>query len=95
MQIDDNEELIRLLDAAISSDNPSIKQQLQSLLVTVSIVHGGDDSKFGPFRNMLHRMTDLEHKLEQVTDYIQRHIVEKHNRDGYRATTWARQFVGN
>lgn len=89
MNVNDTEELIKLLDAAITSDNAAIKQQLQSLLVTVSLVHGGEDSKFGPFRNILHRVTDLEYKLEQVTDYIQRHLVERHDRDRYtRNNTW-------
>ena len=89
MNANDTEELIKLLDAAITSDNAAIKQHLQSLLVTVSLVHGGEDTKFGPFRNLMHRITDLEYKLEQVTDYIQRTLVERHDRDRYtRDNTW-------
>lgn len=42
MSISKDNTLLKLLDLAITSDNPTVKQQLESLLVTVKLVHNGE-----------------------------------------------------
>lgn len=103
MHVNEIDTLIRLLDAAITSDNETVKQQLQSLLVTVSLVHSDDNFHGGPFSSMARRMDKLESTVMQINDHIQRDMVERHrqeNRNSFKHEIqdypiWRRTVIEN
>lgn len=76
MDQNDTETLIRILDRAITSDSPEIKQQLQSLLVTVSLVHGGESYREGPLAELVQRVQRIENDHHRLTKAVERLIRE-------------------
>lgn len=66
MNLNDEDTLIRLLDQALSSKEESVKNLLQSLLVTVSLVHAEDRAPQGPIVDLLDTVTKLQDQVASL-----------------------------
>ncbi len=78
MDTNDINIMIKLLDQAITSNNTTVKELLQSLLVTVSLIHADDKKKFGPISEMVNsvqmlrqNLIDMQHTIESMTRRIE------------------------
>ena len=70
MDINDRNTLITLLDQALSSKEDTVKALLQSLLVTVSLVHAEDKSPQGPLAEILNSYTELQDTIRHMNNRI-------------------------
>lgn len=82
MDINDKEALIRLLDKAMTSDNETVKEMLQSLLVTVSLIHADDKLTKGPLDKILSEviamrdsMAQLQRKMSELESKVNKSLV--------------------
>lgn len=82
MDINDKEALIRLLDKAMTSDNETVKEMLQSLLVTVSLIHADDKLTKGPLNKILSEviamrdsMAQLQRKMSELESKVNKSLV--------------------
>ena len=90
MNLNDRDTLIKLLDRAMSSNNESVKEMLQSLLITVSLVHADDKLTKGPLdqiltsmRDMQETMKHMQRKMSDLEDRIQRNSISTPTRSIY------------
>ena len=61
----DIQELARLIDTALSSDNPSVKKALRNFMLIVSIVDSVTESTIkGPFSELFAKIEGLTRRLE-------------------------------
>lgn len=62
----DIQELARLIDTALSSDNPSVKKALRNFMLIVSIVDSENTESTikGPFSELFSRIDSLTRRLE-------------------------------
>lgn len=72
MDLNDTDTLIRLLDRAMSSNNETVREMLQSLLVTVSLIHADDKLAKGPLDQLLTGMREMQEDVK----YMQRKMDE-------------------
>jgi len=79
MESNDINLLIKVLDKAITSDSETVKQLLQSLLVTVSLVHADNPNNKGPLAEMLddlayyeERISALEYSMQNMNQIMER-----------------------
>lgn len=90
-------QLIRLLDAAMTSDNAGIKAQLQSLLVTASLVHGGDENAPGGplaalFASMREMEADISRLRQRITD-LEHYQKKDSMRTTSSSTRWSNVYL--
>jgi len=61
----------KMFDAAMSSDNPSVKKALRNFMMICAMVHAEDDATSkdaGPFQQVFHRLDELERRINNI-DY--------------------------
>ena len=61
----DFEQFIKLLDGALASDDPTIRQALRKFLFVAAMVLG-DDAEPGPFTKMMETMDDLQKRIHDL-----------------------------
>lgn len=70
---DDNEidlyQFAKLFDAALASDNPSVKKALRNFLLVASIVEA-EEGQVGPMSTVFERVDSLERKVDELTNAI-------------------------
>lgn len=59
-------ELARLLDAALASDNPSVKKALRNFMLVASIAEAESNTKAGPFQDLFRKMDILEERMNNM-----------------------------
>lgn len=67
----DIEELARMIDSAVNSDNPSVKSALYSFLTMAALARAeqsGDEYIAGPFEQLFKRITELERRLHKMEE---------------------------
>jgi hypothetical protein len=72
MNINDKETIIKLLDKALVSNSNEVKEILQSLLITVALIHSDDKLKDGPLTKLFNDNYHLEKRLDAVESNIRR-----------------------
>ncbi len=66
------EDLVKLIDYALSSDNPAVKKALRNLLLIVSITEPVEEnSRPGPLANMQRDMSSLRSLVNDLHNKIQ------------------------
>lgn len=69
MDVSDTNELVRILDAALTSDHAEVKSILQNLLVTVSLVHA-EDKKLGPLTTIVKDYVELKKRMDNMVSRL-------------------------
>lgn len=69
------EHFAKLFDAALTSDNPSVKKALRNFMMVASLVeaNNSDDNPEGPFHRLLERLDSLDQKVT----YLQQQIIQQ------------------
>lgn len=66
----DINEFARMFDAALASDNPSVKKALRNFMMVAAIVHAQelneDERLAGPFETLLKKVQDLESMVREL-----------------------------
>ena len=66
----DINEFARMFDAALASDNPSVKKALRNFMMVAAIVHAQelneDERLEGPFESLLKKVQDLESMVREL-----------------------------
>ncbi len=72
----DIKEFAQMFDAALASDNPTVKKALRNFMMVAAIVHAQelneDERLMGPLETLLKKVSDLEslvHNLNQTRTY--------------------------
>ena len=72
----DIKEFAQMFDAALASDNPTVKKALRNFMMVAAIVHAQelneDERLAGPLETLLKKVSDLEslvHNLNQTRTY--------------------------
>jgi hypothetical protein len=68
MDSTDIQELARLIDVALASDNPSVKKALRNFMLIVSIVdsENTESTMQGPFRELFNKIDQLGRRIEKL-----------------------------
>lgn len=80
------EHLAKLFDAALASDNPSVKKALRNFMLVASIVESegpADKPVSGPMTGVLQKVDRLEKSVEELTIAIQRLQANSRNTRDY------------
>ena len=87
----DLEEFAKMFDAALESDNPTVKKALRNFMMVAAIVHAededGDESVAGPLETLIKKVSYLENVIRE----LQNNQLYKNNyyKDYYRTEpTW-------
>jgi len=59
-------ELARLIDAALASDNPSVKKALRNFMLVASIAESESEAVSGPFQNIFKKIEILEDRIDMI-----------------------------
>lgn len=71
MQVSSNKSLINVLNAAVTSNHQQVKSQLHELIVKINLMPKNDNNLIADWvEEILSQIHDIEHKLNDVTDYI-------------------------
>lgn len=64
----DMETLAKLLDEALTSDNPMVKDQLKKLMMTVALTNSVDplSKAMGPFASLTQEVRNLDRRLRNL-----------------------------
>ena len=63
----DMEQFAKILDAALASNNPSVKKALRNFMLVASIAESETSSaQNGPFTSMLKQIGDLKNRLDRL-----------------------------
>jgi hypothetical protein len=66
----DIKEFAQMFDAALASDNPSVKKALRNFMMVAAIVHAQelneDERLMGPFEALLKKVQDLESMVREL-----------------------------
>jgi hypothetical protein len=73
----DFQNLINVFDAALGSDNPQVKQALNSLVMMVALTNDPEGKNTGPFRHMWLSFEDSRREAQEL-----KRMVDKLVRDG-------------
>ncbi len=79
------EQFIKLLDAALVSDDKKIKSALRKFMFIMALNLSDDDCEPGPFTKMMETMDDLQRRLAQV---------EGQNTTWTQTTPYTNPYVG-
>lgn len=86
--------IVELLDVALSSDNPAVKEQLQKLLMTAALCNNPEPGKkvTGVLSDLFSRVEDLSRRVERVErDASYSNQYEKSSWDPYAKVTAMQQ----
>ena len=81
-----------MFDAALASDNPSVKKALRNFMMIAAIVHAeddGDERVMGPLETLVKKVADLElivYKLQNERSYKDQY------KDYYNNPTWVSTY---
>jgi len=60
----------QMFDAALASNNPSVKKALRNFMMICAMIHAEDEGEAardtGPFKELFKRLNDVERRLESV-----------------------------
>ena len=71
MKVATNKVLLNVLNAAVTSNHQQVKYQLHELLAKVNLVPVPDDPHLQDWvTDVVNQIHDIQHKLDDVTDYI-------------------------
>ena len=66
----DINEFAKMFDAALASDNPTVKKALRNFMMVAAIVHAQelneDERLMGPFESLLKKVQDLESMVREL-----------------------------
>ena len=88
----DLKEFTQMFDAALASDNPSVKKALRNFMMITAIVHAeedGDERVMGPLETLVKKVADLEvivYKLQHERSYKDQY------KDYYNNPTWVSTY---
>lgn len=81
----DVREFAQMFDAALASDNPSVKKALRNFMMIAAIVHAeeqtGEERLMGPLETLVKKVADLE---RMVYEMHTKQMTEKSYRDHYK-----------
>lgn len=84
----DIHELAKMIDSALSSDNPSVKSALYSFMTMAALARAEDyNNRTGPFEKIFKRLDYLEKHIIDIRDQIaqEQYLKNKRLQDkGYR-----------
>lgn len=84
----DIKEFARMFDAALASDNPSVKKALRNFMLVAAIVHSEEDANderiMGPLETLVKKVGDLERMVYE----LQNTRVTRDYKDYYNNPTW-------
>ena len=73
-----------MFDAALASDNPSVKKALRNFMMVTALVHAqedGDERVMGPLETLVKKVADLERMVYEIHT---KQMTEKSYRDYYK-----------
>lgn len=71
MQLADDKSLLNVLNAAVTSNHQQVKSQLHSLIAQVNLIPNRDNPGTDDIvTDVINRIVDIEHKLNDVTDWL-------------------------
>lgn len=71
MQLADNKSLLNVLNAAVTSNHQQVKSQLNHLIAQVNLIPDRDNPHTADIvTDVINAIKDIEHKLDDVTDYL-------------------------
>lgn len=71
MHIANDKTLINVLNAAVTSNHQQVKSQLNSLIAKVLLIPNVNQSSIDDLvADLVGQIEDIDHKLNDVTDYI-------------------------
>lgn len=67
----DIQEFAKMFDAALASDNPSVKKALQNFMMVAALVHAqeeveNDERLSGPLETLIKQIEDLQHRISRL-----------------------------
>ena len=79
----DVREFAKMFDAALASDNSSVKKALRNFMMIAAIVHAeeGDERSTGPLETLVKKVGDLERMVYEIHT---KQMTEKSYRDYYK-----------
>jgi hypothetical protein len=90
----DLNEFAQMFDAALASDNPSVKKALRNFMMVAAIVHAQElnetERNMGPFETLLKEVGDLKrmvYELQNTRTYKDQY------RDYYNNPTWGTPYI--
>ena len=90
----DIREFAQMFDAALASDNPSVKKALRNFMMVAAIVHAQelneDERLAGPFETLLKKVQDLESMVYQLQNN-RSYKEHKYYQDYYNNPSWVYQ----
>ena len=96
----DIKEFAQMFDAALASDNPSVKKALRNFMMVAAIVHAeeGDERSMGPLETLVKKVGDLERMVydihtKQMTRDSYKDYKDKYYTDYYGTNpTWVSTY---
>lgn len=87
----DVREFAKMFDAALASDNPSVKKALRNFMMIAAIVHAeeGEERLMGPLETLIKKVCDLE----RIVYDLQRN--KEYDRDYYKSLYGNQTWVYN
>lgn len=78
----DIREFAQMFDAALASDNPSVKKALRNFMMIAAIVHPeeGEERLMGPLETLVKKVCDLE----RIVHDMQKNRIYKDHKDYYK-----------
>lgn len=93
----DLKEFAKMFDAALASDNPSVKKALRNFMMVSALVHAQEDSDeriMGPFETLLKEVGDLKrmvHELQNTRTYKDQY--RDYQDYYYKNPTWGTPYI--
>ena len=71
MQLADDKSLLHVLNAAVTSNHQQVKSRLHNLIAQVNLIPDRNDPHTADIlTDVINAIKDIEHKLDDVTDYL-------------------------
>ena len=71
MQLADNKSLLNVLNAAVTSNHQQVKNQLNHLIAQVNLIPDlNNPSTEDIVTDLINTIRDIEHKLDDLPDYL-------------------------
>ena len=84
----DVREFAKMFDAALASDNSSVKKALRNFMMISAIVHAeeGEERLMGPFQQLFERLDSLEQEHHHLKQKLEHMIYEQDYKKSRRNT---------